>query len=110
MVTAMSQLPPPTEETKAALREHLKALILKCCDVRDVKPAQIADDAPLFGGPPMNLTSLDAVEIAVALEHQFGVDLQNASSVREYFMSVRAMADYLATSADPAKLKSVLGA
>lgn len=108
MVTAMSELPPPSEDTQRALREHLKALILKCCDVRDVTPAQILDEAPLFGGPPMNLTSLDAVEIAVALEHQFGVDLQNASSVREYFMSVNAMAKYLASAADPAKLKSVL--
>ncbi len=96
------------EDAKPALREHLKALILKCCDVQNVTPAQIADDAPLFGGPPMNLTSLDAVEIAVALEHQFGVDLQNASSVREYFMSVKAMADFIASSADPVKLRTVL--
>ena len=56
----------------------------------------------------MNLTSLDAVEIAVALEYQFGVDLQNASSVREYFASVSAMADFLASAADPVKLRTVL--
>ena len=63
---------------------------------------------PMPPPEPLNRPSLDAVEIAVALEHQFGVDLQNASSVREYFMSVRAMADYLATAADPEKLNAVL--
>ena len=106
----MSQDAPATtyEDAKPLLREHLKALILKCCDIQNVTTAQIADDAPLFGGPPMNLTSLDAVEIAVALEYQFGVDLQNASSVREYFASVRAMADFIASSADPMKLRTVL--
>ena len=106
----MSQVPPAVsnEDAKPALREHLKALILKCCDVQNVSTSQIADDAPLFGGPPMNLTSLDAVEIAVALEYQFGVDLQNASSVREYFASVRAMADFIASAADPVKVRTVL--
>lgn len=97
-----------SDDVQLALREHLKALILKVCDVQKVSPSEVADDAPLFGGPPMNLTSLDAVEIAVALEYQFGVDLQNASSVREYFASVRAMADFLASAADPVKLRTVL--
>ena len=106
----MSQdvLPVDNEAVKAQLREHLKALILKCCDIQNVTTSQIGDDAPLFGGPPMNLTSLDAVEIAVALEYQFGVDLQNASSVREYFASARAMSDFIASAADPVKLRTVL--
>ncbi len=99
---------PSNEDAKPQLREHLKALILKSCDVQNVSPAQIADDAPLFGGPPMNLTSLDAVEIAVAIEYQFGVDLQNASSVREYFASVNAMTDFIAASAEPEKVRAVL--
>ncbi len=97
-----------SEDARPVLRTHLKALILKCCDIQNVTAAEIADDAPLFGGPPMNLTSLDAVEIAVALEYQFGVDLQNASSVREYFASIGAMADFIHTSADPVKLRAVL--
>ena len=83
-------------------------LIIKSCGIQNVTPEQIADEADLFGTPPLNLTSLDAVEIAVALEYQFGIDLQNASSLREYFRSIKTMADFLVTSADKEKLRAVL--
>ena len=96
------------DSTVRQIREHLKALIIKSCGIQNVTPAQLEDDAPLFGAPPLNLTSLDAIEIAVALEYQFGIDVQNASSLREYFRSISAMADFIASSADPVKLRAVL--
>ena len=99
---------PPGDGRVPRLREHLKALIIKSCDIQNVEPSQLGDDAPLFGQEPLNLTSLDAIEIAVALEYQFGIDLKNASSLREYFKSVSAMGDFILASADPVKLSAVL--
>ena len=94
----------------AALKAQLKALIIQCCQIENVTPAEVSDDAVLFGTEPLHLSSLDAVEIAVALEYRFGVELKNASSLREHFRSITAMAEYLERTADPAKLKSALGA
>lgn len=90
------------------LKEQLKALIIQCCQIENVKPSEVQDDAVLFGTEPLHLSSLDAVEIAVALEYRFGVELKNASSLREHFRSITAMAEFLERSADPAKLKSAL--
>jgi acyl carrier protein len=90
------------------LKDNLKALIIQCCQIENVKPHEVADDAVLFGTEPLHLSSLDAVEIAVALEYRFGVELKNASSLREHFKSITAMADFLERTADPAKLKSAL--
>jgi acyl carrier protein len=96
--------------SSAALRDQLKALIIQCCQIENVTPAEVGDDAVLFGTEPLNLSSLDAVEIAVALEYRFGVELKNASSLREHFRSVTAMAEYLQRTADPAKLKAAMAA
>lgn len=115
----MSQ-PTPIEKTSAAgvsgdamtseLRSQLKVLIIQCCQIENVTPAQVGDDAMLFGTEPLHLTSLDAVEIAVALEYRFGVELKNASSLREPFASIAKMAEYLERTADPAKLRAALNA
>ncbi len=94
----------------AALKDSLKALIIQCCQIENVKPSEVKDDDVLFGTEPLHLSSLDAVEIAVALEYRFGVELKNASSLREHFQSITAMAAYLERTADPAKLKSALAA
>lgn len=99
-----------TDPSIAALRRHLKELILKTCDVVDRAPEDLGDDAPLFGAEgPLELTSLDAVEIAMAVEHDFQVKVENMSSAREYFRSVAALADHVARRCDPALLGRVLG-
>ena len=107
-LAAMSELPFPGDETVRHLREHLKALIIKSCGIENVTAAQLTDDESLFGMAPLNLTSLDAIEIAVAIEYEFGIDMQNASSLREYFKSISAMADFIIRSADAGKLRAVL--
>jgi len=81
----------------AALRKHLKGLIIKVCDVKGIAPDDVADDAPLFApGGPLDLTSLDAIEIAIAIEREYKVKMQNMSSARDYFQSIATLADYIA--------------
>lgn len=96
-------------DEQKALRRHLKELILRVCDVKDVTADQVDDDALLFGPTsPMGLTSLDAIEIAIGIEREFKVKMANMSSAREYFRSVATLSDYVAQKADPAVLQSVL--
>ena len=87
---------------QAALRKHLKGLIIKVCDVKGVKGEDVADDAVLFAPDgPLDLTSLDAIEIAIAIEREYKVKMKNMSSARDYFRSVATLADYVAREAGP---------
>jgi len=88
---------------QAALRKHLKGLIIKVCDVKGVNPEDVADDAVLFAPDgPLDLTSLDAIEIAVAIEREYKVKMKNMSSARDYFQSVATLADHVAKEGGPA--------
>lgn len=88
---------------QAALRKHLKELILRVCDVKNVRPDEVDDDAILFSPDgPLDLTSLDAIEIAIAVEREYKVKMQNISTARDCFRSVATLADFISSHADPA--------
>ncbi len=82
---------------QAALRKHLKALVIKVCDVKGVNPDDVSDDVALFAPDgPLDLTSLDAIAIAIAIEREYKVKMKNISSARDYFQSIATLADYIA--------------
>jgi acyl carrier protein len=88
-----------------ALRSHLKDLIVRSCGLTHVTPEEMTDDEILFGPTTrVQLNSLDAVEIAVNIEIEYGVKMQNTSSAREYFKSVGSLADHVASEMKPEKL------
>jgi len=74
----------------------LKALVIKACDVKDVQPEDVPTDVPFIGGPgPLKLDSLDAMEIAMELRFQFGVELKNASTAAKAMQSFDSLADFV---------------
>jgi acyl carrier protein len=88
------------KELNVASREELifklKALVIKACDVKDVKPEDVPTDVPFIGGPgPLKLDSLDAMEIAMELRYQFGVELKNASTAAKAMQSFDSLADFV---------------
>ncbi len=88
------------KELKVSSREELifklKELIIKACDLKDVKPEDIPTDVPFIGGPgPLKLDSLDAMEIAMELRYQFGVELKNASTAAKAMQSFDTLADFV---------------
>ena len=87
-------------ELNVASREDLifklKELIIKACEVRDVRPEDVPTDVPFIGGPgPLKLDSLDAMEIAMELRYQFGVELKNASTAAKAMQSFDSLADFV---------------
>lgn len=95
-------------DTGRAIREHLKETIIRVCEVPDVTAEQVGDDDILFHGTgALSLTSLDSIEIAVALEREFGLKMQNVSSARDHFQSVRTLADFVERNGDPEKIRAV---
>ncbi|OSI10735.1 acyl carrier protein [Neisseria zoodegmatis] len=80
-----------------ALETELKKLILQESDKADsIDLADFADDAVLFGGQSnVDLDSLDALQITVALQQHFQVRLQGDRIVRKHMMTVRDLAAFV---------------
>lgn len=87
------------------LEDRLKKMIVECLALEDVRPEDIDTDAPLFG-EGLGLDSIDALELALAIHAQFGVKTEeNDERNREYYHSVRSLADFI-RSAQPASKAS----
>ncbi|MDR2145481.1 MAG: phosphopantetheine-binding protein [Tannerella sp.] len=72
----------------------LKNEIIRVLNLEDVKPEDITDDAMLFG-EGLGLDSIDALELIVLLEKNYGIKLKDPSQGKEIFKSVRTMAEYI---------------
>lgn len=77
-----------------ALIEKIKNLIIKRLKLVDLMPGTIETDAPLFG-EGLGLDSIDALELVLGLEKEFGVMIPDAEVGRKVFQSVRTMAQYV---------------
>ncbi|OOF40543.1 acyl carrier protein [Rodentibacter mrazii] len=78
------------------LEFELKKLILRESEKEDFKPSEITDDELLFGDQSrIQLDSLDALQIAVALQAHFKVRLQGDRMVRKHMMNVRGLAAFI---------------
>lgn len=73
-----------------ALKQDLKAMIVTECD-KDVLPASIADTDLLIGGP-LDLDSLDALQICLAVKDRYDVRIENGPEARKALASVMALA------------------
>ena len=76
------------------LRAEIKELIVESLNLEDVEPSSIQDDQPLFGAG-LELDSLDALQLAVAIEERFGVPITDEDLGREVFASVDALAAFI---------------
>ena len=77
------------------LRSAIKRLIVTELNLRGRNPEPIDDDAPLFG-TGLGLDSLDALQLAMALEEKMGARIPEGEEARAIFKSVRAIADHVA--------------
>lgn len=79
---------------KDELIAKLKEEIIEALNLEDVKPDDIDDSAPLFG-TGLGLDSIDALELIVLMEKNYGIKLADAEQSRSIFQSVNTMADYV---------------
>lgn len=77
------------------LKEKLKAQIIEQLSLEDLTPADIEDDAPLFGEEGLGLDSIDALEFIVLLESNYGIKIADPSQGREIFHSVNSLAAFI---------------
>lgn len=76
------------------LIEKIKNLIIKRLKLVEMTPEMIETDAPLFG-EGLGLDSIDALELVLGLEKEFGVIIPDAEVGKKVFQSVRTMAQYV---------------
>jgi acyl carrier protein len=60
----------------------------------DIEPASIADAAPLFG-EGLGLDSIDALELVLGLEQEFGIKVADEEVGVKAFASVDSLADFI---------------
>lgn len=77
-----------------ALINELKTRIIEALKLADLKPEDIDADASLFG-EGLGLDSIDALELMLLLEKNYGIKLKNPAEGKEVFKSVRTMAEYI---------------
>ena len=75
----------------------LKEEIIDVLNLEDVKPANIDENAPLFG-EGLGLDSIDALELIVLMEKNYGIKLKDPAQGKEIFKSIAVMADYIAAN------------
>jgi acyl carrier protein len=80
--------------TDPNLKRTLKTMLIERLKFEDMTPDDIDDDAPLFAGG-LGLDSIDALEIVVMLESEFGIKVKNESAARDYFVSISTLAAYV---------------
>jgi acyl carrier protein len=73
---------------------RIKQLIVTSLNLDGVKPEMIEDDAPLFG-EGLGLDSVDALELVVALEKEFGIRIKSQELGREVFSSVASLSEFI---------------
>ncbi|MBO7522260.1 MAG: acyl carrier protein [Bacteroidales bacterium] len=72
----------------------LKQEIIEVLNLEDIKPEDIPDEAPLFG-EGLGLDSIDALELIVLLEKNYGIKVADPSEGKAIFASVKVMAEYI---------------
>ena len=77
------------------LESELKKLIIDSLALEDVTPDEVDSEAALFV-EGLGLDSIDALELAMALEERYGVKIvDDPEENQKIFMSVRSLAEFV---------------
>lgn len=77
-----------------ALKQELKEKIINILNLEDIQPADINDGDALFGDG-LGLDSIDALELIVMLDKDYGIKLSDPKEGKAIFQSIETMAAYI---------------
>ena len=75
--------------------DELKKMVVEN-GVLKIKPDEIGEGTPLFGPGSVGLDSLDALQLTVAIEQQFGIVINDAQVARQALQSLGTLRHWLA--------------
>lgn len=76
------------------LKLELKSKIIENLNLEDIELEEIANDDPLFGDG-LGLDSIDALELIVMLDKDYGIKLSDPKKGKVIFQSIDTMATYI---------------
>jgi len=82
------------DEELTQIRKDLKEILVKELSLEDIVPENIRDDDILFG-EGLGLDSLDAVEIVVLLQRNFGIEVSDMAKGKEILYSIDTLSRYI---------------
>lgn len=72
----------------------LKEQIIEALNLEEMTPEEIDENAPLFG-EGLGLDSIDALELIVILDKNYGIKLSSPAEGKAIFKSVATIAEYV---------------
>jgi acyl carrier protein len=82
------------------LIDKLKQEVIHQLNLEDISAEDIDPDAPLFG-EGLGLDSIDALELIVLLEKNYGIKIEDPKDGKKIFFSIRTMAEYITVHKKP---------
>ncbi|GGD80875.1 phosphopantetheine-binding protein [Planktosalinus lacus] len=76
------------------LKHELKTKIIEALNLEDIAIEDISDDDPLFGDG-LGLDSIDALELIVLMDKDYGIKLTDPKEGKTIFQSINTMAAYI---------------
>lgn len=76
-------------------KEKLKAQIIDALNLEELTPEDIKDETPLFGPEGLGFDSIDALELLVLLEKNYGIKFTDPSKAKSVLVSVGEIARYI---------------
>ena len=66
-----------SNRTPRELMDEVKGKLIEELNLEEITPEDIDDEAPLFGDEGLGLDSIDALEIILILEREYGIKIEN---------------------------------
>ena len=77
------------------MKQQLKEQIIEALNLEEITPADIDDAAPLFG-EGLGLDSIDALEIVMMLDKNYGIKFADKQTSKQALASIDSLATYVA--------------
>ncbi|MCK5854995.1 MAG: acyl carrier protein [Sulfurovaceae bacterium] len=74
--------------------DALKEKLIEGLALEDIEPSEIADDDALFN-EGLGLDSVDAIELVVILDNEYGVKFKTMEETKDVFVSIQVLTDYI---------------
>lgn len=75
--------------------QELKTKIIEGLNLEDITADEIEDDMALFGDDGLGLDSVDAIELTLVIEKEFGVKITNMAEAEDIFANALSLVTYI---------------